>query len=153
EEHSARHAARRGRNAASVRFKSKSHLCGSGEGLCPRPPRVLRSGPVGFLIARRRNLSRFHVSSRQPSALAGPLISAFAEAFRKTQALPAVLARIAFLDDALVRLAHALDAVLRLAALVRKRVDDLELATGRRAQRVAEEADGLPGAKLMAHVD
>src|ERR1700719_415655 len=46
-----------------------------------------------------------------------------------------VLAQIAFLDDALVRLAHALDAVLGLAAVVRQRADDLELAVGRRAQR------------------
>ena len=60
--------------------------------------------------------------------------------------------QIAFLDDALVRLAHALDAVLRLAAVVRKRADDLELAIGRCTQRAADEAHGLAGAKLMTHV-
>ena len=60
--------------------------------------------------------------------------------------------QVAFLDDALVRLAHALDAVLRLAAVVRKRADDLELAIGRSAQRTAEEAHVLAGTKLMTHV-
>jgi len=42
----------------------------------------------------------------------------------KAAAAGSVLAQAAFLDDALVRLAHALDAVLRLAAGVRKRDAD-----------------------------
>src|SRR5690349_1021536 len=63
-----------------------------------------------------------------------------------------VPAQVAFLDNPLVRLAHALDAVLNLAAVVRKRADDFELAIGRCTQRAAGEAHGLAGAKLMTHV-
>jgi len=60
--------------------------------------------------------------------------------------------QIAFLDDALVRLAHALDAILRLAAVVRKRADDLELGIGSGAQPASHETHGLSGAELSTHV-
>jgi hypothetical protein len=105
----------------------------------------------------RRSMLRRCGSAMRPRPALGPR-RAF-DHWPSPRLLPAyaavagsVPAQIAFLDDALVRLAHALDAVLRLAAVVRKRTDHLELAIGRGAQRAAQEAHGLASAKLMTHV-
>src|SRR5690242_7071432 len=60
--------------------------------------------------------------------------------------------KIAFRDDALMRLAHALDAILGLAAVVWEGTDDLKVAIRRGTQRAAHETDGLAGAELRTHV-
>ena len=96
-------------------------------------------------ISDRRTPKLRDASSASPRPLPG-LIIGLRVACRKTQPLPAQsLLRSLSLTTRSCGSRTLSMAVLRLAAGVRKRVDDLELATGRRAQRAAEEAYGFAG--------